>query len=335
MAYKELDSLQLDLSSSGRGLQQTLLLLTHLYANPGTVLLLDEPDAHLEVLRQRQTYQLLTEVAEQRGSQIIAASHSEVVLNEAADRDIVIAFVGTPHRIDDRGSQVLKALREIGFEQYYQAEQTGWVLYLEGSTDLAILQAFASSLGHPAAELLQRPFVHYVGNQVNEVRIHFWALKEAKPDLVGSALFDRRELPLPDDLGAQGLQWRRYEIENYLCIEEVLFAYARYNLHDDLFDQAEASHREQVMRESIAELATALKTLRKPDPWSPEIKATDDFLDPLFEKFFEKLGLPNLLRKTDYHVLARFVPKDNIDPEVIEKLDAIVAVSKIAKPREN
>ena len=45
----------LDLSSAGRGLQQTLLLLAHLYANPETVLLLDEPDAHLEILRQRQT----------------------------------------------------------------------------------------------------------------------------------------------------------------------------------------------------------------------------------------------------------------------------------------
>jgi|ERR1700694_2230098 hypothetical protein len=41
------------------------------------------------------------------------------------------------------GSQVMKSLEEIGFEHYYHAEQTGWVLYLEGSTDLAILRAFA------------------------------------------------------------------------------------------------------------------------------------------------------------------------------------------------
>jgi ABC-type lipoprotein export system ATPase subunit len=109
MKYNEGKS-KLDFSCSGRGLQQTLLLLAHLYANPGTVLLLDEPDAHLEILRQRQTYQLLTDVATEQNSQIIAASHSEVVLNEAADRDIVIAFVGKPHRIDDRGSQVVKSL---------------------------------------------------------------------------------------------------------------------------------------------------------------------------------------------------------------------------------
>ena len=54
----------------------------------------------------------------------------------------------------------MKALREIGFEQYYQAEQTGWGLYLEGSTDLAMLQAFARRLGHEeAVRALEKPFV--------------------------------------------------------------------------------------------------------------------------------------------------------------------------------
>ena len=115
MQYREHGTL-LDLSSSGRGLQQTLLILAYLYANPGAVLLLDEPDAHLEILRQRQIYKLITDVAEANDNQIIAASHSEVLLNEAAGRDVVVAFVGAPHRIDDRGSQVLKSLRDIGFE---------------------------------------------------------------------------------------------------------------------------------------------------------------------------------------------------------------------------
>jgi len=94
MEYEEKSGTRLDLSSSGRGLQQTLLILAHLYANPRTVLLLDEPDAHLEVLRQRQTYQLINDLAEEKGSQIVAASHSEVVLAEAANCGMVVAFVG-------------------------------------------------------------------------------------------------------------------------------------------------------------------------------------------------------------------------------------------------
>jgi hypothetical protein len=185
MSYQDKEGCLLDLSCAGRGLQQTLLLLAHLYANPKTVLLLDEPDAHLEVLRQRQIYQLLTRVAGRQGSQIIAASHSEVVLNEAANRDVVIAFIGSPHRIDDRGQQVLKALTDIGFDQYYQAELKGWVLYLEGSTDLAILQAFAQTLGHPAANVLERPFVHYLTTNLppraREHKIGFSRLRFVRP----------------------------------------------------------------------------------------------------------------------------------------------------------
>ena len=84
MAYKNNDGVLLDLSASGRGQQQTMLLIAHMMLNPGSVLLLDEPDAHLEILRQRQIYSLLKENAEQTNSQIIAATHSEVLLNEAA-----------------------------------------------------------------------------------------------------------------------------------------------------------------------------------------------------------------------------------------------------------
>jgi len=336
MAYKELGGKQLDISASGRGLQQTLLLLAHLYANPHTALLFDEPDAHLEVFRQRQIYKLITDVAEQQGSQIIAASHSEVVLNEAADKDIVVAFVGKPHRINDRGSQVLKALKEIGFDQYYHAEQTGWVLYLEGSTDLAILQTFAKILGHDAEKVLEMPFVCYVSNMPGEVRKHFWGLKYAKKNLVGIAIFDRLDKDIPEDLGAEGYQWQRREIENYFCTKEVLMAYARYDVPDDLFGIPETVERENAMKESIEEVSQALKTLRKLDPWSSDIKATDEFLDPLFDKYFvEKLKLPNFLLKNDYHILAGLLPKEKIDPEIIEKLDAIVAVEKKAKPKKD
>lgn len=336
MAYKDRSGVQLDLSSSGRGLQQTLLLLAYLYSNPKTILLLDEPDAHLEVLRQRQIYQLLTDAADRQGSQVVAASHSEVVLNEAADRDMVIAFVGKPHRIDDRGSQVMKALCDIGFDQYYQAEQTGWVLYLEGSSDLAILREFAKKLGHKVHEHLERPFVHYVStNLPAKARAHFHGLREAKKDLIGIALFDRLDKTLDKNDSLVEIMWKKREIENYLNMESVLLSYARQDqTPDDLFAHAEAARREQAMRESISEIGGALKKLRKLEPWSSEIKASDDFLDPLFEEYFKKIGVENLLRKTDYHQLASLVPDGGIDPEVTEKLDAILAVASKAKPRK-
>jgi hypothetical protein len=339
MTYAERGT-RLDLSSSGRGLQQTLLLLSYMFANPGAVLLLDEPDAHLEILRQRQIYQLLSDVAERTGSQIIAASHSEILLNEAADRDVVVAFVGKPHRIDDRGNQVLKSLKDIGFEHYYQAEQTGWVLYLEGSTDLAILRTFAKLLGFvEAAEALDRPFVYYTHNQPASVRKHFWGLKEAVPNLQGVAIFDRLDASLPDDLGANGLMWKRREIENYLCHQETLEAYARAVVEEEtpgpLFSSSEEEKRVTAMRDAIVEVTQAMETLGKGSPWGPDTKVSDDFLDPLFRAYFKKLGLYNVMAKKNFHELASCVTKDKLDIEVMEKLKAIVQVAKRARPEKD
>jgi energy-coupling factor transporter ATP-binding protein EcfA2 len=323
---------RLDLSASGRGQQQTLLLLAHMEANPGSVLLLDEPDAHLEILRQRQIYDVLTSTAQETGSQIIAASHSEVILNEAADRDLVVAFVGRPHRIDDRGSQVLKALKEIGFEQYLQAEQTGWVLYLEGATDLAILKAFADKLQHPARAVLERPYVHYVANQPARARDHFYGLREAKSDLVGIALYDRLEVRLNDDPNLVQLMWRRREIENYLANRDLLLAYA-VALGEEQLGALFAPTAKSHMEASIEEVADAFSKLGKPDPFGPAAKASDEFLDPLFRAFFTKMHLPaTMMRKTDYHTLAPFLEASAIDPEVTEKLDRILEVAGRARP---
>ncbi len=333
MQYEQ-GNVRLDLSSAGRGLQQTLLLLAHLYANPQTILLLDEPDAHLEILRQRQIYQLLSDVADGQGSQIIAASHSEVVLNEAAGKGKVIAFLGTPHAMNDRGSHVMKSLTDIGWELYYQAEERGWILFLEGATDLEMLRTFASCLNHPAAGYLQSPFVHYVAtNRPNNARNIFFGLREAKPDLAGIAIFDRLSTSLQTQNGLTELMWKRRELENYLCFEDVLLAYASNNEEKNLFTAAQEPKRRQAMLEAINEMTTALAALDKPSPWSADIKATDDFLDPLFKSYFRKLGLSVIFRKSDYHQLARFVPKERIDPEVTEKLDAIYATAKNAKPR--
>ena len=350
MVYKD-GNVTLDLSSSGRGLQQTLLLLAYMYANPGAVLLLDEPDAHLEVLRQRQTYKLIADVATDSGSQIIAASHSEVLLNEAADRDSVIAFIGKPHPIFDRGSQLLKSLREIGFEQYSQAEQTGWVLYLEGATDLAILQAFARRLEYDEAiDALQSPFVHYVGNQPKKIADHYYGLREALPALRGVAILDRLDSSLPEMKSVTLMPWRKREIENYLCTRATLEAYAVAAIEREFPEQLSFLQEEKkdakglsgsrlnatrelhitAMRKSIKEVTQAMATLGHGSPWDADTKSSDHFLTPLFRAYFKKIKLPNPMAKKSFYELADHVPKDEIDPEVREKLDAIVRAANAA-----
>ncbi len=169
------------------------------------------------------------------------------------------------------------------------------MLYLEGSTDLAILAALAEVLDHPVEEQLKRPFVEYIGNQMSAASAHFHGLREAKPDLVAFALLDRQANP--PEAGHPNLRlhvWLRREIEN--------------------------------------EIEQAIRTLGR-SPWSDDVKASDDFLDPLFERFFRRLNLPNLLRKSDYHELAAFVKPSDLDSEVGHVLDMINDVATAAAPR--
>lgn len=335
LTYKEASGVELDLSSSGRGCQQVLLLMSFLLANPGSVLLLDEPDAHLEILRQRDVYNLLTEVAEENGSQIVAASHSEVVLQEAAERDVVVAFVGKPHRIDTRArSQVKKALESIRMADYFLAEQKGWMLYLEGSTDLAILRRIAERLDHPAKKYLTDsvPVIYLGSNKPQEARDHFQGLREAKSDLVGYALFDRLDRDLHQTSQLTERAWEQREIENYLVTPESLKAFVVRGLRDDdLIEQAERAHRLAILKGCVLELVNALRLTGKPDPWGGDIKVTDDFLDPLFKLFYDRLGTPQQTFKRDYHGLADAIPLNELSNEVTKKLDDLATVAMRAQ----
>lgn len=332
MSYRE-GGCSFDLSSSGRGLQQTLLLLSYMRVNQDSVILLDEPDAHLEILRQRGIYRLISDKASELGIQIIAASHSEVILNEAADKDLVIAFVGRPHRLGGGTHQVRKSLSEIGWEDYYQAEQKGWVLYLEGSTDLAILQAFARRLRHEQAmAALELPFVHYVRNDPRTAARHFFGLREAIPGFKGVALFDRIDTPVESNPHLNQIVWKKREIENYLCTPDTLKRFVEGSVEREweenpIFMQEALDKAVGAMDVSVSEVQRALRTFGKDPAWSDDIKASDDFLIPVFRAYHERLGLPNITGKSDFHKMVEFMPEEDIDPEVTEVLNQLAEVA--------
>ena len=319
---------RLDLSASGRGMQQTLLLLSFIALNPGSVVMLDEPDAHLEILRQRQIFELLSSAAADNETQVIVASHSEIVLNEAAERGTVIAFVGRPHRLNS-SREVLKSLRDIGFEDYYKAEITGFVLYLEGSTDLDVLREFAILLDHEARGGLENPFVHYVGNQPAMARRHFSGLREAKPDLLGFALFDRLErddYPIDGDLSER--MWSRREIENYLLPTLTLDRYARWRgareYDGPLLSQSESDRWSEAMNSALVDRVPPAALRDMADPYWDTTKVSDDLLEPVLREFFRRMSLYNDMPKARYFELVHFLEPEEVHSDVITVLDAIV-----------
>jgi ABC-type branched-subunit amino acid transport system ATPase component len=328
MEYRDRNGITLDLSSSGRGMLQVMLLLAYMYNNPGAVLLLDEPDAHLEILRQRAIYNLLTEVGSETNSQIIIATHSEALLQEAVERDAeIVAFIGKPHKMRNK-DKVLNALRDVPYSEYILAQQKGWILYLEGSTDLDILRAFAQKLAHPAVEALKLLLWVSVNNIPAAAERHFTDRREAKADLVGLALFDGdiKQSQLGGSSGLTKTKWARNEIENYLVIPEALYGFAK---------KQYGEHGLAIMQRQVASRVPPIALNDSTDRFWITTKMSDDFLAPLFAGFFRELGQPVEVNKGDYFRLVEFIPRDKIDPEVTQKLDAIVEVARQAKPYED
>lgn len=186
---------------------------------------------------------------------------------------------------------------------------------------------------HPAKDILEVPYVYYVGNQPGKAREHFYGLREAKPDLVAFCLFDR----IPDELhmhpGLTEHVWQRREIENYIVSSKhVLIDWARGQASEYTGGPLFSEDWGSTVEETIMEIEKALETLGKGLPWASGTKVTDDFLDPLFTAFFRKLELPNLMQKTNYHTLVQYLPAAQINPEVTEVLDRILEVANKAVP---
>jgi ABC-type branched-subunit amino acid transport system ATPase component len=347
----------LDISSAGRGMLQMLLVFAYLYSHKGGVLLVDEPDAHLEILRQKQVYVLLRDIASENGSQVVMVTHSEVILDEALDKNLTLLLEG---RADDlaRKQDIRNSLKHFGAEHYVKARQRGYVLYVEGGTDVDMLRALALRLEHRAAKVWdERINTFYVQNNYPQQdadaelerveggfgitpRNHFNALRNLLPALRGLAILDNDGLSRQDhDEGALTQRyWRRYEAENYFVTPELLRRYARSRYPaEDLF--ADLTHAaidvtlEKLVTESVFDgSADDYRAWASSPPdaarliW--ESKTERRKLSALAEDFFRRLaeatGGGMLLTKGELH---RLVPLAELSAsakaEVVAKLDLL------------
>lgn len=356
----------LDVSSSGRGFQQMLLIFAYLYSHKRSVLLVDEPDAHLEILRQKQVYVLLRDIASENDSQVVMVTHSEVILDEALDNNLTLLIDG---KTDDLAlkPEIRNSLKHFGAEHYIKARERGYVLYVEGGTDVDMLRALATRLNHPATTVWdERINSFYVQNNYPDKsmeselerveggfgvtpRDHFKGLRDLLPDLRGLAILDN------DGHGRQSRQegpltlsyWRRYEAENYFVTPDVLRRYAQAHYADmDLFD-GQRTEIDEVLDDLVRE-RVFLDAPEDFQTWkhAPEAAAriiweakTERLkLSTLAEEFFRRLALrlsgPMLLKKGELHRLVDMVEPKAIPAEVSEKLDLLAELFSAAKSTE-
>jgi len=314
---------QFDIASGGSGFHQVLLLLSFFYARPATVFLLDEPDAHLHVILQRQIYDRLRTVPSRRECQLIIATHSEVIL-DATPPSRVVSFLGQPHPLvrADQRDQVREAMSRLTTLDLLLAEQGRAILYCEGDSDFNILRAWSKVLDHPAKHYFSKPFFHVnEGRNPREARGHLFALHAIHPLICGLLLLDGDNRNLPDrELIADGLvvvRWHRYEIENYLVVPNAI---KRFLSPDPtyLFTAAEASR-------AIDYLKTQLPPPFFADPLVDNaaivgVPASKELLPQMFEA----AGRP--LEKGDFFLIAENMRREDIHPEVTRVLDAIAGL---------
>jgi len=322
--YQERGGKPLDLTCAGSGLLQVLLILAFFYARPATVLLMDEPDAHLHVILQEQVYALLRRIAYERGSQLIIATHS-VVLLDATSPDHVLAFIGDHPRILAQQWQrngLRQAIKTLTTTDLLLARDVGAVLYVEGESDERILREWCRLLAHQCLSFFERPYIHHLhGRSLRDASGHYFALKAANPKVRGVCLLDGDNRDEPDDemkkAGLRVLRWRRYEIENYLVVPDALLRFCEQQ-EPDLF-AAEARRRaESFLRDQLPPVAFN-------NPLSDHttlsvVKGSTDLLLPLLSH------VHNPLAKGELYLIAAAMAIDEIHPEVAEKLDLMAEV---------
>lgn len=324
----------LDIMGAGSGFHQVLLLLACLYTRPGSVLLIDEPDAHLHVFLQDTIFSEIRKVAAKSGAQVILATHSEVIFKSVPPQNLMV-MMGKPKLLSTvaERDQLANAMRILEQVDIVNAQEAPGVLYLEGYTDLNLLRTWAKILKHPTADFLnRRPFwkpqvweLRDEGQGI-KAREHFEALKLVKENMTGVWLIDsdgKRRNIQPSDTASAGvlnrIAWTRYETESYLIHPNSLARFTAIKLG--------APQDALVRRFFVDQFGEDLTGRFYDAPFAPPplvdthlrtVKARTEILGA----FFTSVGIHGF-EYTDFDQIAEVMTADEIHPEIVEKLDFI------------
>ena len=300
-----------ELGVAASGFLQVLATYAALLHDRASVVLVDEPDAHLHLLLQEKAYRRLRDFASEAGSQLLVATHSEVVIRKAPLGDLRLLWHGFREL---RGNKNIQNVLRLENEVLMLAKTEPGILYVEGESDLNNLRAWAQTLDHPLFSFLDKPFWKATASERRKdfASWHFGALRKMVAEVRGVELRDG-DTPVPKRglAGLLRLRWRQTEIENYLlhplALERFLYReegrdaavraleYMKRHLPPALFEEPFAS----------AEVVTT-------------VKGSD-----VLSKILQEAGLA--LEKTELCRIAASMRPDEVHPEVREKLDAMAA----------
>lgn len=139
-----------DLYSAGSGYVQVVQLLAFILTQSPSIVLLDEPDAHLHSSLQRAIVEILEDIGRDQGLQILIATHSKEIINFIDPSRLIFVQAGessaAPMSHEVTPIAVLRSLGAIDNIDAFALVKNRKCLFVEGSSDATILGRFATTL---------------------------------------------------------------------------------------------------------------------------------------------------------------------------------------------
>ncbi len=316
-----------NLVNGASGFLQTVLIQSALLYGKASIILIDEPDAHLHVLLKEKMYRHIREHCENQDCQLVISTHSGRLIKEAERESGNRLFLITNTGLNAVKKQDLQTLMALDGQEIISADLKQRVLYLEGKSDLEILREWAVVLNHPVVSFLDQPF--WIPTAEQRLRSfskrHFSALKALVPNLKALEIRDKNESDAardkqsePDKLQTQGgrgipsgmilIWWNRYEIENYLIHPQAISRFVQQRSGDGA-----AAKVNEYMQQFLPSIS-----LR--DPFVPV--ATDQTKGKtVIGQILDAAGVE--LGESEYYRIAREMSGNEINPYAIKVLDFI------------
>ena len=226
-----------DLMVEGSGLMQWLSVYALAVTPDVNVLMFDEPDAHLHPSLQMQLVSSLTKLAEKTDKQLLIATHSAEILKRASPSYILHIKPGGAKYLNEEYQKVglLEGLGSDYAPRFDRVRTAKRVLFVEGTSDLAILKLLAVKLG----EEWNDSWVEWVTTASQKERRLLWqamcdefgavkaiSLRDRDDEAIGSvgACLEDKSFSKFEDSGFLARKWRRRYIESYLIWPEAISA---------------------------------------------------------------------------------------------------------------
>lgn len=218
-----------DLMVEGSGLLQWLSVYALAVTPDVNVLMFDEPDAHLHPSLQLELIAGLAELAKKTSKQVLIATHSAEILKRSKPESILNIKPGEAKYLVKEHQKIglIEGLGSTYAPRFDHIRATKRVLFLEGSSDLAILRILADKLD----KQLHESWVAWVTTYSQKERKLLWkamceqfgqvnavSLRDRDDETIGSVgeELEDKFCTTPAESGFRAIKWRRRYIESYL-----------------------------------------------------------------------------------------------------------------------